>query len=285
MIGRLVGICVVCPVLLGAQAPVSAMYAVSPDVSMRIWVPEGTVRVEVWDRDSVRVTGSVVRGAHFFGGGSGQSAKFGVEWDDHNRTALPHGEFVVTVPRKAHVWVKMTNGTVTATGTAGEFEAITVSGSIAVQDAKGVVSVETIDATVTLARIAGEVRARGGSGPVILKQIDGTLTVATVSGSVDLTGSAMQDARIETIGGRVTVRGTVAHDALLDLETHSGTVSLYVDRGAVPSLALSSRGGVVKNPVGAGNATSGKIAARSFKGDVNVTAVTGIEGKKGSTPP
>ena len=150
MIRRLVNACALVPVLLRAQTPVSAMYAVSSDVSLRIWVPEGTVRVDVWDHDSVRVTGTVVRGAHYFGGGSGGGAKFGVEWDDHNRTTLPHADFVVTVPRKAKVWVKMTDGDIVAANTAGEFEAITVTGSIVVQDAKGVVSVETIDANVTL---------------------------------------------------------------------------------------------------------------------------------------
>ena len=36
-------------------------------------------------------------------------------------------------------------------------------------------------------------------------QILGTLTVATVSGSVDLSGTALEDARLETIGGGITV--------------------------------------------------------------------------------
>lgn len=252
---------------------------------MRIWVPEGKLRVETWDRDSIRVSGKVGRGAHFFGGGSGRSAKVGIEWDDHSNTVLPHGELVVTVPRMAHVWVKMTDGEMIAINTAGELDVITVTGSVTVQDAQGVVSVETIDAAVTLAGITGEVRVRSGGGRITLKQIHGTLTAATVSGAVDLAGVVMQDARIETIGGGITVRGSVAHAALLELETHGGAITLYVDRLAVPSLALASRAGAVKNPLGAGNTSTGKITAHSFKGDINVVPVSGIEGKKANTPP
>ena len=273
------------PMPLAAQLTLPHTFAVASDVSMRIWVPAGTVRVETWDRDSIRVTGSIGRNSHFFGGSGGRGAKLGVENNDSTDTGMPHGDLVVTVPRKAHVWIKMTDGEVIATHTAGELDVITVTGTIIAQDAEGVVSVETIDAAVTLAGISGEVRARSGGGRLSLVQLHGTLTAATVSGAIDLTGTAMADARLETIGGPIVVRGTVAHDALLDLETHNGPITLFLDRGALPALALSSRAGVVKNLLGPGNVKAGRIEARSFKGDINVVAASGIEGKKATTPP
>lgn len=273
------------PAPLAAQLTVPHTIAVANDVSMRIWVPSGKVRVETWDRDSIRLTGSVGRNAHLFGGGGGRGAKFGIENNDPKDTGMPHGDLVVTVPRKAHVWVKMTDGEVTASHTAGELDVITVTGTITVQDAEGVVSVETIDAAVTIARITGEVRARSGGGRISLAQIHGTLTAATVSGAIDLTGTAMADARLETIGGNITVRGTVARGALLDLETHNGPINLFLYRGTLPVLALSSRAGKVKNPLGAGNIGAGRIDARSFRGDINVVAASGIEGRNASTPP
>jgi hypothetical protein len=273
------------PLPTTAQAVVSHGYAVFPTVSMRIWVPAGSVRVEAWDRDSIRVQGTTVRGTHFFGAGGGAGAKLGVENDDPAIDLPAHADLVVTVPRLAHVWVKMTDGQVVAAGTAGQLDVITVAGTIAIQDARGVVSVETIDANTTLARAAGDVRARSGGGRITLTDIRGTLTAVTVNGAIDLTGAALEDSRLETIGGPIAVHATLAPESLLDLETHSGTITLYLDRKALPSLDLSSRAGVVKNPLGTGSNSGGRIVARSFKGNINVVVATGIEGRKPTAPP
>ena len=272
------------PAPIAAQASVSRAYVVLPTVSMRIWVPAGSVRVETWERDSIRVQGTTAKSTHFFGAGSGAGAKFGVENDDPAMDAPAHGDLVVTVPRRAHSWVKMTDGQVVAAGTAGQLDVITVTGSIAIQDAQGVVSVETIDANTTITRAAGEIRARSGGGRITLADIRGTLTAVTVGGAIDLTGQALEDSRLETIDGPITVHATVAPEAVLDLETHSGAITLYLDRKALPSLDLASRAGAVKNPLGAGTSTGGRIVARSFKGNINVTAATGIEGRKPTAP-
>ena len=258
------------PATLPAQMPLPRTFTVASDVSLRIWVPTGTVRLETWDHDSIRVSGTIAPNSRFFGGGGGKSAKLGVENFDVKDTALARGALVVTVPRQAHVWIKMTEGEVTAVGTAGELEVITVSGSISVKDSKGVVAIETIDAAVALSRVDGAVRIRTGGGRVVLADVRGSLTAATVSGDVEVNGKSLQDARLETIGGGITVRGSVARGALLDLETHSGAISLVLDRAALPMLTLSSRGGPVRNPLGPGNEKFGRILARTFKGAIDV---------------
>jgi DUF4097 and DUF4098 domain-containing protein YvlB len=273
------------PAPLAAQITLPGTFAAAGDVSMRVWLPAGTVRVEAWERDSIRVAGRLAKGARFYGAGGLRGAKIGVDNLDPGNRNLPRADLVVTVPRKAHLWVKMTDGAVVATGTGGELEIITVSGTITVRDAAGVVSVETIDAAVTLTGITGEVRVRGGGGRISLAQIHGTLTAASVSGAIELSGSPMGDARIETIGGPIAVRGTVARGALLDLETHSGPIGLLLARGAVPALELSSRAGKVSNGAGAGTIEAGRITARSFKGDINATASSGITVTKPLPPP
>lgn len=281
------GLALLCvlPMALGAQVAVARGYSATSDVSIRVWVPAGKVRIETWDHDSIQVTGNTARNAHFVGFSGAGIAKLAIEGNDPKDTGIPRGDLVVTVPRKAHTWVKMTDGDVRAAHTAGELEIITVTGSIAAEDAQGVVSVETIDASVTLTRVTGAVRIHSGGGPVVLGQVHGTLTATTVSGTIDLAGLAMTDARLETIGGPIIVRGTVARGALLDLETHNGPIKLYLDRGAVPALNLTSRSGTVKNGLGLGFNGSGRIIARSFGGDINVVAATGIEGMRVTTPP
>ncbi len=129
------------PLALAAQSPLPRTYPAASDVSMRIWVPVGKIHVDTWDRDSIRVSGRAGHGAHFYGGSFQHSAKFGVEMDDRADTSLASGELTVTVPRKAHVLIKMTDGEATAINTAGVLEVVTVAGSISVRAAQGTVSV------------------------------------------------------------------------------------------------------------------------------------------------
>jgi hypothetical protein len=266
------------PGLLRAQEALPRTFAVARDVALRVWVPSGSVRVETWDRDSIRVTGTVARNSRFFGGGNGASAKLGVDNTDPKDLTLARGALVVTVPRLAHVWIKMTDGAVVAAGTRGELEVITVAGSIDVTDGVGVVAVETIDANVALSRIDGAVRVRSGGGRVTLTQLHGTLTASTVSGNLEMSGEGLQDSRIETISGSIGVRGTVARDAIVDLDSHSGAVTLQFAPGSVPALSLSSRGGLIRNTLGKGDPSAGRIVVHTFKGTINAATATDIKG-------
>ncbi len=270
---RLLRFAFVWPVALSAQAPLSRGFSVGPEVSLRIWVPEGSVRVEAWDRDSVRVVGSLGKGSRFVGSGGTQHASLVVESVDSKAMPLAHGELVVTVPRKALVWIKLAQGAVVASGTAGELKAITVSGTVTVSEAQGTVSVETIDAAVSITSVRGEVHVRGGSGRVQLSGINGTATTATVNGAVELRGDSLGSASLETIGGSIQVWGALEHSALIGLESHSGSITLHLNSKALPSLALTSRGGTVTNALGRGEGKAGHIVAHSFRGSIIVLPI------------
>lgn len=280
MIRRLVAFLFACgAVPAAAQSPVRQGFAVAADASLRIWVPTGRVRLSTWDRDSVRVTGTMGKGAEWFGGGNGSHGKLGVELRDRMSGKLAQADLVIVVPRRAHVWIKMTSGDVAAQGTRSELEIVTVAGRVEVRDARGTVAIDAIDAPVSLTDIDGATRVNAGSGLVTLRDVRGTLTVATVGGGVDLAGDSLPDARLETIGGGVTVRGALARTALIEISTHDGAIVLAPPAGGAPALDLSSRGAIV-NPLKAPRAPVGRIVARSFKGPINVQPVAGIgEGK------
>lgn len=276
MIRRLIALAL----LLGAapaaaQTPIRDGFAVAPDVSLRVWLPTGRVRLSTWDKDSVHVTGVAGKGALWFGGGRGSHAKLGVELRDRMSGKLAYGELDIIVPARAHLWIKMTSGDVSVQGTRGELEVVTVAGRVDVRDARGVVAVDAIDAPVTLTNVDGATRVNAGSGLVTLRAVRGTLTVTTVGGGVDLAGDSLPDARLETIGGAVTLRGALAATALVEISTHDGAIVLAPPRDGAPALELSSRGAIV-NPLKPPRTPTGRIVARSFKGTINVQPVAGI---------
>jgi DUF4097 and DUF4098 domain-containing protein YvlB len=236
------------------------------------------VRVVAWDRDSIDIEGTLGANVVFFGGGGGALAKMGIENRNPKDTTLPGADLTVSVPRKTRLWVKLTTGVIEATGGTGELELYAVGGSISISRCSGVLSVESIDAPVTVTDFSGALRVRNGKGRVRLSNISGTASVASVSGAVGLTGATAPDARLETIGGRIDIDVKRFGGATLDLQTHSGDITISAEKSRAPSFDLVSRGGTVSKPVPAGNPKEGRVTARSFKGAINVRMTSGIQG-------
>ncbi len=253
---------------LASGTPVARGFPANPTVSLRVFVPAGRVRIAVWDRDSIAVNGTMGADGSFFGGGSRSGVKFGVEPFKAGDTRLLQADWLVTIPRKAHVWVKMTDGVIETDGTAGELELYSVGGSIAVRRATGVISVESIDAAVRVDDVKGDLRLRGGKGPLTITNATGTASISSISGTVTMRGT-MPECRVETIGGDIALDGAALHGAMAELQTHSGAIRIGA-MTQMPVLELSSRTGLVTQPKIAGVAANGRIVARSFKGAITV---------------
>ncbi len=255
--------------LQAQQATPLRGFAAAPDVRMRIFVPTGRVRVGVWDRDSIAISGTIGKASSMFGGGTRAYVKFGVEPLRTGDSKLAEADWVVTIPRKAHLWVKLTNGEIETDGTSGETELYAIGGRITVRRASGVVSVESIDAAVTLDDVSGDVRVRGGKAAVVLRNVRGTASVATISGRVSIAGTRAPDCRVETIGGDIEI-DAVPDGVTWELQTHSGAIALRLDAARLPLLELTTRSGVLQWDKRGGDARNGRVVARSFKGAISV---------------
>lgn len=266
------------PQLLGAQATVRRGVAVDPEVALRLWIPAGEVQVTAWDRDSVAVEATTSEGVQLVGGGSRDAAKYAVEFIDRSRTGLPGAKLVVRVPRRARVWIKSTTAAVVVRGTAAELDVLSVTGHVVVRDVTGSTTVEAINAAVDIGGATGAVRVRGGSGPVVLAAISGAIDVTMVSGSVTVapqaTSGHLPGGRVETVGGMVTLSGTLAPGSTLQVDTHDGAILLQVPPGAPPLVRAS--GVELSLPAALrGRTTSGTVEVRTFSGELNVRVLDG----------
>lgn len=257
---------------IGASQAVSRGWRVTADASLRLYLPSGSLRVMVWDRDSVHVGGTLGTNASLFGGGASSHVKLGVEADDMRNGTLPSASLVVRVPRRARVWVKMIDGALSVSGTRAELEAYTIRGRVVVEDVAGSTTIESIDAPVTLNNATGDVRVRGSRAIVVLDRVNAFVSITTVSGAVVTTQSPIEG-RIETVGGAITVRG-VRDGARLGLQSHAGNVLLELPAERIPWMELSSYRGVVRRADTArGRPEFGRIDARSFRGNITVSLV------------
>ncbi len=62
-----------------AQTPVHRALRVNGDVGVNVWIPDGSIRVIGWDRDSLVVEGTVTKGDRLFFGGGVSGVKLGLD--------------------------------------------------------------------------------------------------------------------------------------------------------------------------------------------------------------
>ncbi len=235
-----------------AQGKINRGFRVDPTVAIRIHNLVGSTTVTGWDHDSVHAAGTIPpTGGSFYGGGAGRLAKLGIEGQDLGAGG-PGATLNVRVPRGARVWIKSAAASVILGDLSGEVEVASVTGSITLQGAPRVATLETIDGEVTIAGSATMVRARTGSGAVRVEGARGNLTVATIQGPVTVVTNELLAGRIETVSGTVEVRGGIPPNGQLEVETHDGAVNLFIPTPIDARFDLSTVKGSIVTRMGDG---------------------------------
>jgi DUF4097 and DUF4098 domain-containing protein YvlB len=214
----------------------------------------GTVKVEAWDRDEVRIeadkevrAGTESAARKFMDQvridvtpGTGNNG-LRIETKTPNRVnglwdvmfgnnINYHVNYTLHVPRQAPVDAESVNGGVSLAGTHGKVRLETTNGAVAVQDVMGDVNAGSTNGGISATRIAGAVKAETTNGAV----------------DIDLTAlPAGSDLRFESTNGSVHVRLPKTARLSVDAETTNGHVNSDFE------------------------IVGGKTGKRSLKGDIN----------------
>ena len=228
----------------GAQQRVSRRIAIAPDVAVKVWISAGRIRLVGWDRDSLVVEGTIGKGDSFFFGGSGSSAKFGVDDPPGGKLAQP-ADIVAYVPRGGRVSVRSVTGSIEASDLSGGFN--TVAGDIRVTGTVSEVNAEAMDGAIHVAVTSPLVRARTGSGSLEVGGRVEDLLAATVSGPITVTTEGMIRARLESVTGTVVLDAPLERVAGIDVDSHNGPVELRLPASLVGDFDLTSVTGSITN--------------------------------------
>ncbi|HLK33614.1 MAG TPA: DUF4097 family beta strand repeat-containing protein [Terriglobales bacterium] len=172
--------------------------------------------------------------------------------------------------------------------------------SLTVRSTSGPISVEGINADMTLegdtAQITvrqvngGHIHARTLSGPIRLQDVKhGDVEVVSVSGPVTLTNTDGHMLTINTTDGKITYTGDFGDSGEYVLANHSGDIDVTLPASASVDITATSEKGTVSNdfpfhPVphsafsttqgksfaGTANAGSSSVRLRSFSGRIHV---------------
>ena len=227
-----------------AQQRVSRRVAVSADVSVKVWVSAGSIKLVGWDRDSLVVEGTIGKGDSFFFGGAGGAAKFGVDDLPGGKLAQPV-DLVAYIPRKGRVSVRSVTGSIEASNLSGAFN--TVAGDVRVTGAVEEVQAEAMDGAVHLDVTSPMARARTGSGSLeVAGRID-DLAGATVSGPITVTAAGLVRGRFESVTGTIVIDAALDRAASIDVDNHNGAVELRLPPALTGDFDLTSVTGTISN--------------------------------------
>lgn len=254
---------VIAIVMLGALAsPGAAQHRVertaqlNHDGEFRIWNFVGSVRVEAWDVDSVRVEGTMddVARAGFVFGANGASGKMATESD--GRTG--HADLLIRVPRRATVWVKTMSAPVVVAGVAGVIDVHSVSGPVDIDASAQSVYAESMGGRVRATGRSSVVRLRTGSGRIEFDGAATDLSLTSVGGDILARAGDLRRGIVETVGGRVHLGVGLAHGASLEILTHDGDVDLTVPSAVSARFMLRTISGTIRTASGLDDRSGGR---------------------------
>ncbi len=250
------------PILLGLAVIPGAALAVqnvdesrpaAPDVRLEIEIISGSVDVTAWNREEVRVTGTLgddVEELEFAGGRDSLSIEVDVPegWGRRNREVDAHLE--ISVPEGARLSVETVSAAIAVSGLTGTASLDSVSGEVTLTGRPSRAEVETVSGAIRVSGGQTQVSAESVSGSVVLEGVAQSVDVATVSGRIEVNAGEIERGQFESVAGSIHFRGGLAPGARLDAEIHSGNVVLALPGDVSATFEIETFGGSIENDFG-----------------------------------
>lgn len=256
---------------------------VPPNARLEMHVMGGTIEVDTWDADEVRVRAETGRRESV----RVRTSNSVVRIDTRRENGFPGSGTVnyrLTVPVSMGLELSGTNVDIELNGNGGEVSANVVSGDVIARDIRGPLTVQSVSGNVLVENAAGSVTAISTSGNVLVRDVRGRLDAKAVSGNVILERIASPDVAAYSVSGRVHLEGSIAPGGIYTLASHSGPVTVVTPSldamltlatnsgrfsSSIPALSTINhpRGRRLSYTVGAGSAT---VEIETFSGNIRI---------------
>jgi DUF4097 and DUF4098 domain-containing protein YvlB len=239
-----------------AQVQVDQSRPASPGGEVYIESLFGSIEIIGWDRDEVQITGRLAAGAEGLEfDADEEEVSIEVAAPDHwlhgsEDDAEYRSDLVISVPRGSHVSVETLNAPITIDGVSGAIEIESVNGSVKISGDPEVVEIEAMTGNVEVRAQAAEMDVEALSGAVQLYGVTGSVSVEAVSGTVIIQGQEIEEISIESVSGDVSFDGGFAAEGEFEVETHSGNIELIVPGDVKARFEFETFNGKIENEIG-----------------------------------
>lgn len=226
----------------------------SANVNVEIENVSGSVEVQAWDRNEVRVVaelGDDTDGLDIEA--DGDEIRIEVEVPEHSgrwsRRDI-NSEVKVWVPAGASVGVETVSASIDVHGVNGDLDLESVSGDIDADGEPSSADMSTVSGSIDFSGQRTAVDAETVSGTIRLDGVAGRVDASTVSGGIKVKAGAIDRADFESVSGSIDFRGTLVNGARLDASTHSGNVELFLPAQTAASFEVETFAGDIRSDFG-----------------------------------
>lgn len=217
-----------------AGTPIDQTRPLDPRGRIEIENLKGRVEVRAWDRQEVKVSGTLGDGVEKFSlEGDRRNLRIEVKYPSRSARTEPT-VLVLQVPILADLEIETVSADIDVHGIASRELALqSVSGDIIANGAPRRASVESVSGDLALTFNSGDVEASAVSGDLTLSgRLTGEAAVETVSGNmrVDSKGERLRRLSVETVSGDADIKVALLPDGEIRMESVSGDLTLAVPR-------------------------------------------------------
>jgi len=216
---------------------------------------QGRVTVNAWDRQEVKVTGTIENDSHeleFSGDSSRVTIKVRIPSKSHSYGRKDDAILDIRVPAGSKLNVQTVSADISVDGVKGAQRLEAVSGDVVASVYDEPLDLRTVsgDADVRGSGGKGRVYAESTSGDVKARGLGNEVEAKAVSGSVDIEVGTTSRVRMETVSGNLEALMTLADDGRLDGQSVSGDIRITFRKPVNAEFDVESFSGDIDNCFG-----------------------------------
>jgi hypothetical protein len=236
------------PAVAAAEGRVEQRQGAAPDGIVQIDNQAGSIKVIGWAKNEIHVVGNLGRRANGLDlNVSGRRAEIRVDTD------VPHGarsDLEVHLPAGSRVEIDSFAAEIRVEGVDGELFADTVNGAIYLAGGFQEVQASSVNGSVEVSGNPKRAKLESVNGAVSVKGASGEIEASTVNGQLTVSGAAFDRAHLETVSGGVRFEGDLRPKAVLNAQSVSGAIDLFLPPGVQADFRVSSFSGDIDNELG-----------------------------------
>ena len=239
------------------QQQISQGGSVDADAEIEIYNVAGSILVTGWDRDEVRVSGTLGEGTdrlEFENDGSQVEITVVVERQRRRNPERRVGEshLEIMVPRNATLDIEAMASSITVTEVGGAVRMQTSAGHITFTGDSAEIEADNSagDIEVSTTSNVAEIDAENMAGNVFVQVGGGDVSANTVTGSVRVVGGTLREGDFESTSGTIYFEGAIAGDGELDFTNFNGNIDLLIPEGTAASFDITTYAGSIETEFG-----------------------------------
>lgn len=229
--------------LATSQQQMDTTFAIRPGGELRLEAVNGSVTIDTWDRDAMRVR------ARHNGRTVIELERSGsdVSIDAQHRGMPQAVTFEVTVPRNYRIDIEGMSLQITVAGLRGAAMLENAHGAIVVRDVTGPVDIESVSGGVTVENVRGDIVVSTVNEAIGISGSRGNIDASTANGSIVMRNIDSRSVYASTINGLVEYVGSVYDDGDYFLGTHNGRITMSIPAQANARVGIETRNGRVES--------------------------------------